>query len=217
VSGWWQSPSCLVRYLVQVADAAGGVLGSGEHAPSVELGPKPHHMPWLVIIGDGVKAPPLRGAAGRQWRPASGLGEAPAGARRHALSPPLIYQAHRSRTGAGRCRLPRRFIVSLPAAVSRSLPAVASHAIGFAEPRHDVHSPGIGTYRGRRGKSRQAGESHFQELSPTDGSDTATIMPAFPPSQPGTGHSRRAYRSMTERPGCAKRRSAALRLEECRR
>ena len=39
-------------------------------------------------------------------------------------------------TGAARCRLPRRFIVPLPAAVSRSLPPVASYAIGFAEPRH---------------------------------------------------------------------------------
>jgi hypothetical protein len=32
----------------------------------------------------------------------------------------------------------------LPAAVSRSLPAAASQAIGCAEPGHGVHSPGIG-------------------------------------------------------------------------
>jgi len=32
VSGWWQSPNCLVRYLREVADAPAGVLGSGEHA-----------------------------------------------------------------------------------------------------------------------------------------------------------------------------------------
>ena len=35
-------------------------------------------------------------------------------------------------------------IVPLPAAVSRSLPPVASHAIGFAEPRHGIRSPGFG-------------------------------------------------------------------------
>src|SRR5271165_339751 len=37
---------------------------------------------------------------------------------------------------------------------SRALPAVASHAIGFADPRPGVHSPGIGAYRGRREQSR---------------------------------------------------------------
>ena len=46
--------------------------------------------------------------------------------------------------GAARCRRPRRFIVSLPAATSRSFPAVASHAIGSAEPRRGVRSPGFG-------------------------------------------------------------------------
>jgi len=42
-------------------------------------------------------------------------------------------------------------IVLLPAAVSRSLSAVASHAIGFAEPRHRARSPGSGACRGRWG------------------------------------------------------------------
>jgi hypothetical protein len=37
-------------------------------------------------------------------------------------------------------------IVPLPAAASRSLPAVASHAIGFAEHRPGIHSPGVGAY-----------------------------------------------------------------------
>jgi hypothetical protein len=37
-------------------------------------------------------------------------------------------------------------IVPLPAAASRSLPAVASHAVGFAEPRPGVYSPGAGAY-----------------------------------------------------------------------
>jgi hypothetical protein len=36
-------------------------------------------------------------------------------------------------TGAVRCRLPRRPIVPLPPTAARSLPAVASQAIGFAE------------------------------------------------------------------------------------
>jgi hypothetical protein len=39
----------------QVADAPGGVLGGGEHALGVELGAEPDHMPWLVVVGDGVQ------------------------------------------------------------------------------------------------------------------------------------------------------------------
>ena len=42
-------------------------------------------------------------------------------------------------------------IVPLTAVASRSLPAVASHAIGFAEPRPDARSPGSGRLRERRG------------------------------------------------------------------
>ena len=42
-------------------------------------------------------------------------------------------------------------IVPLPAAAS-SLPAVASHAIGFAEPRRGIHSPGTWRLRGRTGQ-----------------------------------------------------------------
>jgi hypothetical protein len=59
----------------------------------------------------------------------------------------------------GRSRLPRCMIVPLPAAASRSLPAVASHAIGFAEPRPSSDSPGIGAYRGGREGSRTPLES----------------------------------------------------------
>src|SRR6516164_9506654 len=40
-------------------------------------------------------------------------------------------------------------IVLLAAAASRSLPAVASRAIGFAESRPSAHSPGFGAYQGR--------------------------------------------------------------------
>jgi hypothetical protein len=64
------------------------------------------------------------------------------------------HRAHRSRWAnrhADRCHAQPSsspFIVPLPAAASRSLPAVASHAIGFAEPRPDGHSPGFGAYRG---------------------------------------------------------------------
>jgi hypothetical protein len=47
----------------------------------------------------------------------------------------------------------RRSIVPLPATVSRPLPAVASHAIGFAEPRHDTRSQGIGACREDRGST----------------------------------------------------------------
>jgi len=57
-------------------------------------------------------------------------GRAPA---HDALSSPQISQAHRSRgRDDAQCRLPRRSIVLLPAAASRSLPAVASLRDGFA-------------------------------------------------------------------------------------
>ena len=39
-------------------------------------------------------------------------------------------------------------IVPLSAAASRSLPAVASHAIGFAEPRSSTLSPGFSACEG---------------------------------------------------------------------
>jgi hypothetical protein len=73
-------------------------------------------------------AAPLRGAAGRRQRPASGLGEAPAGPRRPSRSQPAadLLGSLGPATGAGRCRLPRRSSVPLPAAASRSLPLVAS-------------------------------------------------------------------------------------------
>ena len=48
-------------------------------------------------------------------------------------------------TSATRCRLPRRSIVPLPAVASRS-PCGRRCAIGFAEPRPNVHSPGFGAY-----------------------------------------------------------------------
>jgi hypothetical protein len=48
-------PELLGQVLGQIADAAGGILGPGENALGVELGPKPGHMPGLVIIGDGVQ------------------------------------------------------------------------------------------------------------------------------------------------------------------
>jgi hypothetical protein len=60
-------------------------------------------------------------------------------------------------SGAAMVRLPRHKIVPLAAAMSRSLPAVASHAIGYAEPGHGIHSPGISAYRGRRDDNRLAG------------------------------------------------------------
>ena len=73
---------------------------------------------------------------------------------------PQISRAHSGQAaGTARCRLPRRTIVPLPATASRSLPAVASHAIGYAEPRHGVHSQGFGACRGIRGRAgaRQVG------------------------------------------------------------
>jgi hypothetical protein len=101
-----------------------------------------------------IKAAPLRGAgADASARPL------PWKARPAHAGPPRPDRCTSARLirralGAVRSRLPRRSIVPLPAAVSRSLPAVASHAIGYAEPRHAARTPEFGAYRGRREQSR---------------------------------------------------------------
>jgi hypothetical protein len=61
-----------------------------------------------------------------------------------APAAPLVSQAHPATQPGLHCAVFRRSIVPLPASASRSLPAVASHAIGFAGPRHGTHSPGSG-------------------------------------------------------------------------
>jgi hypothetical protein len=78
--------------------------------------------------------------------PSSGLGEALAGARRpRRYRTSLIGQARMARTRS--CTMPSSAAIQCPAPGRRvwSLPSIASHAIGFAEPRPDVHSPGLGT------------------------------------------------------------------------
>ena len=39
----------------QVADAPAGVLGPGEHALGVELGPKPGHMQRIIMRADRIE------------------------------------------------------------------------------------------------------------------------------------------------------------------
>ncbi len=95
-----------------------------------------------------------RGAAARRRGPALApglcLGARPGARRPRAISMPMISQAHpATQPGAARCRLPRRFIVPLPAAASRS-PCGRRCAIGFAEPRPGTHSHGSGRLRARR-------------------------------------------------------------------
>jgi transcriptional regulator with XRE-family HTH domain len=46
--------------------------------------------------------------------------------------------------GLAQCRLPRRTIIQLAATASRALPAIASHAIRFADPRPGTRSQGFG-------------------------------------------------------------------------
>ena len=70
---------------------------------------------------------------------------------------------------AGRChagRLPRRTIIQLAATASRALPAVASHAIGFADPRPGVHSPGLAPIEEDGGRAGYGGgaDSRHAEL-----------------------------------------------------
>jgi hypothetical protein len=45
----------LGEVLGQIADAAGGALGPGEHALGVELGPEPGHMQRLILRTNGVQ------------------------------------------------------------------------------------------------------------------------------------------------------------------
>jgi hypothetical protein len=85
------------------------------------------------------------GAAGPVPASASGLGEAPADARRAARHVTTDQSGTPDdATEARTVPSSPRSIVPLAAAVSRSFPAVASHAIGFAEPRHGTRSPGFG-------------------------------------------------------------------------
>jgi hypothetical protein len=46
----------LGQVLGEVADAPGRVLGPGEHALGVELGPEPGHVPRVIVRADCVKA-----------------------------------------------------------------------------------------------------------------------------------------------------------------
>jgi hypothetical protein len=90
-------------------------------------------------------------ARGPVLAPASGLGEAPAGARRpDALRPPLIIQAHPA-TQQGTPRA-----VFLGASLSRSRPSRLGRPFGVACGRlrriPGRRSPGSLRLRGRRGK-----------------------------------------------------------------
>ena len=135
---------------------------------AVPMSPKLRHRQAAILVIAPVLVPVQRcriepyldqggacGAAGPASAPGSALG-GPPGARR--------AKSHRARRSkrlsrrAGRCctecRLPRRTIIQFAATASMALPAVASHAIGFADHRPGVRSPGIGAYRGRREQSR---------------------------------------------------------------
>jgi hypothetical protein len=89
----------------QVADAAAGVLGPGEHALGVELGPEPGHMQRIIVRADPVQrlVPgrqdlARRGIkAGRRQRPASARKTRPARANPIAQLPliSLAYPARR--------------------------------------------------------------------------------------------------------------------------
>ena len=61
----------------------------------------------------------------------------------HSASKPLLLGG----------RLPRHMIIQLAATASWALPAVASNAIGFADPRPGVHSPGLASIEEDRGRA----------------------------------------------------------------
>ena len=64
----------LSQVLGQVADAAVGVLGPGEYALGIELGPEPSHMLRLISRADRVERirPCLQDFAGRRVEVAAG-------------------------------------------------------------------------------------------------------------------------------------------------
>ena len=115
-----------------------------------------------VQVMSQLKAAPAAPLARRQRRPLALGRPRPSHAGPRGRSP-LISQAHPATQPGSRCTVPssRRSIVPLPATVSRSLPTVASQAIGFAEPRHGTRSPGFGAC-GKDGADRngQAGGGH---------------------------------------------------------
>src|SRR5215472_5098249 len=65
-------------------------------------------------------------------------------ARDHARAGHADQGSHRHEDRLPGSRLPPSPIVEFAASASGSLPPVASRAIGFAEPRPGVHSPGFG-------------------------------------------------------------------------
>ena len=109
-------------------------------------GPPARAVPTATRIGS---RRPAQRAAARLPRRALPLGGR---ARRSpGLSPPqpLISKAHLGGIRYRTVPSSSRSSVPLSVAASRSLPAVASHAIGFAEPRPGDRSPESGAYRGR--------------------------------------------------------------------
>ena len=94
----------------------------------------------------------------RRWPGVSAPGSAlRRPARAHAGPHQAEPQIQAARTSRARCTtqlFPRPAIIQLAATASRALPAVASHAIGSADPRPGVHSQGFGAYRGRSQRSR---------------------------------------------------------------
>jgi hypothetical protein len=83
-----------------------------------------------------------------------------------------------------RGRLPRRSIVRLPAVASRLLPAVASHAIGFAEP----DTP-LARFRRLLRKAEQAGTGQNLWAAATEANISRAVGEgAMPGSFPDNGH-----------------------------
>ena len=100
----------------------------GGHAPHRPHRPACRIEPYLDQGG-------ACGAAGPALAPASGLGEAPAVARRAASAGTQIQKAHAARGPVQRTAVfHRRRIIPLASAASMALHAVASHAIGYRRP-----------------------------------------------------------------------------------
>jgi hypothetical protein len=65
-------------------------------------------------------------------------------------------------------------IVQLVATVSKALPAVASHAIGYADPRDGTHSHGFGAYED---DGEDQDDPRVLELDPGVSVDASALFP----------------------------------------
>ena len=143
-------------YAVRLLDAlcertAPPPASTTEPSCSTETPHAPAALPNLAVFDQGG----AYGAAGPASAPASGLREAPAGARRATPLGQQIKAAHLRAGHTADSRLPRRTSVQLAVAARQGRPfGAVAKAIGFSRPWTRRPLTRISAYRGRREQSR---------------------------------------------------------------